>query len=253
MPSLVTLGALAIDAQKRDGDGALSLDHAAATSVSVNPTELTYGTLDFMFHYFDDALFGGQLPHCLLTLQRRRTAAGYFDYRRFAARDGSHRVSEIALNPQCWGPHRTDSDKISTFVHELVHHWQAAYGKPGRGGYHNREWARKMLDIGLVPSSTGEPGGKPTGRRVSHYIREGGPFDLACNALLRTGIQLPYDEVREPLNESAVRRKRSRAASKTSYTCPTCYPPIRAWGRPDLHLICGACHTSFAAEEVDTN
>jgi len=218
----------------------------------VNPTALTYGALDYVYRYFDDALFKGSLPHSLLTLQRRRNVRGFFHSQRFVARDGSHRVSEIALNPSCGAPGRSDREVISTLVHEQVHHWQASCGKPGRGGYHNREWARKMLEIGLVPSTTGEPGGKQTGRRVSHFIREGGPFDVACTKLLSRGFHFPYDEVRDVAPDpSAVRRKASRAASKTTYTCPTCDPPIHAWGRPRLLLVCGVCESAFVAEEVE--
>jgi hypothetical protein len=49
---------------------------------------------------------------------------------------------------------------LSTLVHEQAHLWQHHFGKPGRGRYHNREWAAKMVEIGLIPSATGEPGGK---------------------------------------------------------------------------------------------
>ena len=42
--------------------------------------------------------------------------------------------------------------------------------QPGRTGYHNREWASKMLEVGLVPSDTGQPGGKQTGQHMTHYI-----------------------------------------------------------------------------------
>ena len=45
-------------------------------------------------------------------------------------------------------------------------------------GYHpqlsaalyDRQWAAKMREIGLQPSSTGEEGGKETGQSMSHYI-----------------------------------------------------------------------------------
>src|ERR1700691_3611833 len=72
----------------------------SAEAGTVNPTLITYGAVDGLFHYFNVNVFGGQLPHCLLTLQRSRKACGYFDYRRFASRDRSHVPDELALNPR---------------------------------------------------------------------------------------------------------------------------------------------------------
>jgi hypothetical protein len=46
----------------------------------------------------------------------------------------------------------------STLVDEVAHLWQSMHGKPGRRGYHNGEWPRKMDELGLTPSSIGEPG-----------------------------------------------------------------------------------------------
>ena len=59
-------------------------------------------------------------------------------------------------------------------MHEMVHVWQHAHGKPGARGYHNKEWAAKMKAIGLQPSSTGMVGGKETGQRMMDYIIPGG-------------------------------------------------------------------------------
>lgn len=50
---------------------------------------------------------------------------------------------------------RTDRDILSTLLHEMVHHWQYRFGTPGRRGYHNIEFAAKMLEVGLHASDTG--------------------------------------------------------------------------------------------------
>ena len=71
---------------------------------------------------------------------------------------------------------RSVEEILSTLVHEQVHVWQSAFGKPGRRRYHNHEWAQKMKKVGFHPSDTGQPGGKETGERVSHYVIAGGPF-----------------------------------------------------------------------------
>jgi len=39
------------------------------------------------------------------------------------------------------------------------------------------KWARKMEGIGLMPSSTGKPGGKKSGGKVGDYVIAGGCFE----------------------------------------------------------------------------
>ena len=43
-----------------------------------NPTAKTYAALNRAFDFFNDRLFGGELPPCLVTLQRKNKAYGYF-------------------------------------------------------------------------------------------------------------------------------------------------------------------------------
>jgi hypothetical protein len=74
----------------------------------------------------------------------------------------------------------------------MCHCFQQHFGNPPRRGYHNREWAAQMIEVGLMPSDTGEPGGKQTGQGMFHYIIAGGPFDLAAEALLQTGFCLNW-------------------------------------------------------------
>ena len=95
-----------------------------------------------------------KLPHVLVTLQRHARMYGYFSADRFSGRTVYGKAHELALNPDAFTG-RTDEDILSTLAHEMVHVWQQVYGKPGRGRYHNREWAEKMKEIGLYPSATG--------------------------------------------------------------------------------------------------
>jgi len=74
-----------------------------------------------------------------------------------------------------------------------------------------------MKEIGLQPSHTGEPGGKETGQKVSHYIIEGGRFALAVSKLKAGGFALRWQSRGA---EDTERQK--KAASKTKYTCPGC-------------------------------
>jgi predicted SprT family Zn-dependent metalloprotease len=212
--------------------------------MTASPTR-TYTSLDAAYDHFNRELFGGALPPCLITMQRHKGAYGYFSGERFASLDDAQEVTdEIALNPATFA-RRTPTAILSTLAHEMAHLWQHHHGKPGRRGYHNREWAAKMRDIGLIPSDTGQPGGKETGEKVSHYIDEGGRFAGACAAYLATDAAILYHD-RAGEGDAARRKK---AASKTKYTCPACQ--ANAWAKPDTKLVCGECDEKMQAEEPD--
>jgi hypothetical protein len=120
-----------------------------------NPTQRTYKTLDDAYRFFNDRLFEGKLPACLITMQRTANAYGYFAGGRFGSVDGKEVTDEIALNPSHFRS-RTTEQSLSTLVHEMVHLQQHHFGKPGRAGYHNKQWSQMMRDVGLVPSGTGQ-------------------------------------------------------------------------------------------------
>lgn len=195
-----------------------------------NPTAETYKVFNQAYDFFNRELFEGKLPTCLITMQRKSKAKGYFCAERFEAReDQSHYVHEIALNPHCFQG-ETDEEIISTLVHEMVHLWQQENGKPSRGNYHNSEWADKMEDIGLIPSNTGEEGGSRTGSGMSHYIDPNGRYARLAPAFLE-GKKLYYQD-------RPVIKKQSKSKNKVKYVCPKC--SLKAWGKPDIELLCGA-------------
>jgi predicted SprT family Zn-dependent metalloprotease len=190
-------------------------------------TQTEYGAFQKAYNFLNDELFGGALPNILVTLQRRGRAHGCFSADRFSNREADISVHEIALNPDAFVG-RTNEEIISTLAHEMVHLWQHAYGKPGRRGYHNRQWAKKMKEIGLQPSDTGEENGKEIGESVSHYIVSAGPFAKAYRRLEARGIQLHWQSAPRP------------SKSKTKFSCPVCKQ--NAWAKPDAQLLCGACN-----------
>ena len=112
----------------------------AAVSVRV------YGPLIHAFNCFNDALFGGVLPAPVITLQRKRGAGGFFHGYLFVERKGEDVLHEIALNPAGFAK----LGDRSILVHEMVHEWQQVAGTPPRSIVH-REWADKMIEIGLMP------------------------------------------------------------------------------------------------------
>jgi hypothetical protein len=122
-----------------------------------------------------------------------------------------------------------------------VHHWQQHFGKPSVNRYHNKEWAERMEALGLMPSDTGEPGGKRVGQKVTHYIVAGGAFADSCRELLAGGVKLQWQSRKVDPDD---RKKKNR--SKTKYTCPGC--GVNAWGKPGVILLCGECNEELEPE-----
>jgi hypothetical protein len=97
-----------------------------------------------------------------------------------------------------------------------------------------------MRSIGLQPSSTGMVGGKETGVRVSHYIVEGGPFDVSYQQLRATRWKLN-------LQSAPVRNTTAPPKSKLKFTCSLCNQNV--WGKPDTLVDCGHCGARMTLNE----
>lgn len=205
------------------------------------PTAETMSSLDEAFNHFNCSLFENRLPACMITLQRKRGARGYFWADQFQHRDDGDRTHEIAMNPESMG--RTLPEVLSTLVHEMTHLEQQEYGRPGKGGHHNREWVGLMERIGLIPTATGEIGGPQTGRKVTHVIEEGGLFAASCAGLEASGFSLPWFTDAA----GAVAKAKKKDLSKVKHTCPSC--DARAWAKLGSRLICGECNEDMVGEE----
>lgn len=148
----------------------------------VKPTKEAYEALQFAYDLLNDRLFAGSLPGALITLNRTGRSFGHLSPKRFARRDGMV-TDEINLNPLYFAT-RPVEDTLSTLAHEQCHQWREYNGKPPRRAYHDQMWAQRMIEIGLQPSSTGSPGGKTVGEKMSHYIMPEGEFIQVCKELL---------------------------------------------------------------------
>lgn len=195
-----------------------------------DPTRETYEKLNAAYHLYNDKLFGGKLPTCLITVQRKRSAYGYFASERFQIKGQKNTIDEIALNPMHFKS-RTTEQVLSTLVHEMTHLEQFRFGKPSRNGYHNKEWAGLMERVGLIPSDSGHPGGKKTGQRVTHYIDPTGKFKSVTATFIKKFGELPAD--------IWVKEKKKSKVSKVKYTCPDC--ELNAWAKPEARLTCTDC------------
>jgi hypothetical protein len=200
----------------------------------MNKTVITlkeYQGFQRAYDFFNRELFNSSLPQVLVTLQRHANTRGYFSPERFKGRVDKQTVHELALNPDNFTG-RTDEMILSTLVHEMAHVWQETHGEPSRRGYHNRQWAEKMREIGLQPSSTGEPGGRETGQSMTHYILPEGRYAKTYAKLALSGFQLHWQSL--PAVGSA------KKSSKNKFTCPDCGQ--NAWAKPGASLICGVCY-----------
>lgn len=231
----------------------------------MRPTEVAYKELQTAYDDFNVSLFRGELPQCLLTFQREKRTYGYFSKERFVNSLG-HKTDEIAMNPTYFAVVPA-SEVLQTLVHEMVHCWQFHFGKPGRRGYHNKQWAAKMEEIGLMPSNTGKPGGKKIGEQMADYIIPGGRFEAVCNDLLTRNFKITWKdrfpakqqlaqvvagEVEgvelEELNLLGLETEQPESKSnRLKYSCGQCF--INAWGKPGLKLVCGECNKPLFARE----
>lgn len=197
-------------------------------------TARQYGIFQDAYDHFNRTLWLGNLPPCLITLQRKGHARGFFRGDGFIARQGEEKIDEIALNPDCFNG-RTDREILSTLVHEMAHLWHHHFGTPGRRGYHNAEWADEMERIGLMPSNTGAPGGNRTGQKVSHFVITGRPFDVAAVDFLANRQAVVWNGTSDEVTGRLAARMAS-AKSKSKFSCPVCGQS--AWARPGAQLAC---------------
>jgi predicted SprT family Zn-dependent metalloprotease len=202
---------------------------------AATPTRVQFTAYERMFEYFNRTLFANMLPACLLNFSRKARTYGFFAPQRWQGRSEEVR-HEISLNPSTLRS-RQPIEVASTLVHEMVHLWQQDFGRPSRRGYHNAEWASKMDDVGLTPSSTAAPGGARVGQLVSHYIAKGGRFEQAF-------VEMPAEYLLPwSCEEPDETKGKPRTRNKTKYTCSGCGTNV--WGAPDLSVVCGDCNTPF--------
>ena len=218
------------------------------------PTEAQFTALNEAYKYFNKALFDNILPGCFLNFSRNKRSHGFFAPERWKrVGEKKHSTHEISLTPTTL--YRTPIEIFSTLVHEQVHLWQWEFGNPSRQGYHNKEWADKMEEVGLMPSHNGRLGGKRVGQNMTHYIIETGRYQAAFEAMPKDFI-LPFTSLdaaimkslltgepgpgAEGSSTSAKKKKLvQKGRTKTKYSCSGCKANV--WGKPNLNLRCNDC------------
>lgn len=225
----------------------------------MKPTFQIYSELQQAYDHFNRELFDGILPECILLLDNKeRRVYGYYSAKQFVNQEGVA-CDAIAMNPQHFGM-RKIIEILQTIVHEMVHLWQFHFGThKSNKVYHNKEWGAKMELLGLMPSSTGQPGGKKTGQCMADYPIEGGTFLQSCERLITPEYKISWMDrfcVREDGLVSTVHAlgiddegdsesapEKPNKSNRIKYTCPECSANI--WGRPGLNVVCGDCEMTF--------
>lgn len=251
-------------------------------SISQAPTISFYAALQSAYDHFNAELFGGKLPHCLITLRSASRVFGYHHAGRFISPKGEQ-IDELGLHPGFFTIRPVES-VLSTLVHEMVHHWQEHFGTSSPSNAHNQEWARKMQALGLMPSDTGLPGGKRTGRSMSHYIIPDGIFLVSCRKLAGNGFAIPWLDRHlpaEPESQVTVMQALKNAGVEYEVSPPpitrlpeeikgkaTVFRPApkktpareklactqcgsRAWVAPGTKIICGVCGVEMVGDKPE--
>lgn len=216
------------------------------------PTEKFYGLFQYIFDYYNKHLFDSKIKDLIIVITRKKKVAGHYVHNRWFHMKDSQ-TDELALNPHIFLKYPL-IEVGQTIVHEMCHAWQFHYGKPSYRGYHNKQWAAKMIELGLMPSDTGKPGGKTTGFAMADYPIKKGRFLQVSEELINNEVfaglyyqvnPAIFQHVDESLPLSGQIKDLVAAdlpppkpnKSKVKYRC-SC---SNVWGKPGLDICCNSC------------
>jgi SprT-like family len=216
-------------------------------------TSNQFKTLEDLYQYYNQKLFGGKLANCLVNLSRHGGAYGFFAPKEWIEANASNKktlgpsvvngrkkgrvIHEISINPDSM--YRTEKAWHSTLVHEMVHLWQEDWGKPPRQCYHNQQWADKMESIGLMPSATGRIGGVKTGQFMSHYIIPGGEYEKVFAGISPEDykrLTLPYSINRQFMDDIGLDDEMANALAWLKALSPE---PVIKGKKVDIYTFLG--------------
>ena len=209
---------------------------------AATPTLVTYNEWQAAYNYFNEELFAGKLPECIITLNRSARLSGYFYPDKYNNKKGGIK-DELSMNPK-YISNKNIFEALSTLVHEMCHVWQRHYGVNGfPGKYHNKEWGTEMKRIGLMPSRTGKPGGAETGSSMLDYVIEGGMFEKVCKQFISKGFLISWTEVGAIPVCKGIDEVKEKSIKRRRYSCMSCEAEV--WGIPGLKITCDLCKSSF--------
>lgn len=202
-------------------------------------TQDFYDKMQYAYDYFNEKLFNNELPQCMITLQRKNGAYGYYKKNAFT-NSKNENIAEIALNPNEFN--RPIKDILSTLVHEQAHLLHDIRGYVSRRGFHSKNWCEIMKDVGLQPVNCKDGQDCDTGgAKMTHRILEGDIFDSICDDLLKE-VTFDLTSIIE------IKEKKEKKNTKFIYVCPECNEDVTC-KRNDKRIICGDCSCEMRVEE----
>jgi hypothetical protein len=157
-----------------------SLDDLANASVrdaATGESEWVHRELiSFLYKWadiFNQEFFAGKLPQLIIAIQKtRKNYLGSF----VPGRNSLGLKFNVNVNRKYLG--RSEADLLETLCHEQIHLYEATYGKPGKGNYHNKAFVKMAAEIGLqVEMGRGCHIGSPTDPFVSLLRKHGVSFE----------------------------------------------------------------------------
>jgi hypothetical protein len=136
------------------------------------------------FERFNGRFFDGKLQTAAISFKRTgiRTLGHYVIDRNEFGLKWNINLNSVYLK-------RPFMEILATLLHEMIHQWQELYGKSGRGSYHNIEYQKKSIELGIPSSARGVRLGYQD--PFVSFIRKHG-VDAECSLLLVEDIsQLP--------------------------------------------------------------
>lgn len=219
-------------------------------------TQNAYSPLLKASHFFNKELFDSLLPPIVFTYQRQNRRIAEAILGRWK-NEQKEIYDEITINPEYFAKYPL-VEIFQCLVFEMSTVWQAHHGCPGSEGLVNTEKVLMLESIGLIPSSTGTPGGKKCGFHKNSFILLGGRFLLACHELISDGFKfdltdrypifrsgkpiLAYDNDGNPVPITALCERVSEL-SEIKYTCDGCSSEVH--GKPDMNIKCNDCEELF--------
>lgn len=220
----------------------------------INPSVDQSESMTAVFDYLNKNLFDEELLRPMIVFNRNpKVVGGYYAPSKWYSPDDSTGVDEIAINANSM-VQGDEIELMQVLVHEMVHQWQQHYGKPGRGGYHNREWADKCLSIGLKPMNVDAPESE-TGDKINTVLIKGGKAMLVLANMPEEIAIAFYAEIignpdpgkdgddgkERPSDPTPVPKPKS--GSRTKYTCNMCGTNL--WGKAGVRISCMDCNKVF--------
>lgn len=191
---------------------------------AINPNLVLWVRYGDAFDYFNQTLFKGKLPNCILSFGAQGRSLGYFRRSVWVRNTGEDNLHEISLNPNLLS--RGDDLILEMLVRCMVSLWEYTYGEPSSNErYCSTQFTSMMELIGL-------PCEAPCGNNVQHKVDETGRY-----AAIRPDAMSHFF----PLTTQVQYKKTSKTRIK--YECPTC--SFTAMASPGGKLVyyteeCGA-------------